>query len=183
MLQPALAILGALLISFIPAQAKQATKSTSAAKQVVASQGFGVSTSGDACEHLSREECCGQMLEIAGFEAHGDQLPRLVKNTVRLTCMGQSNVVTPQMCRSIMMTRGFDSKESSSACKQARARNRCRKDGTCNQCVSDLAKLSYRGAHNACYAITYVPPAQDRVVRIGEKSDKHFNLTRRRKLN
>lgn len=186
MLQSALVALGAMLLSLVPAQTKQVSQAaTSSAKR--AAPTFGMSTGDDACEHLSREECCGQMLEIAGFEASGDQLPRRVKGTVKLACMGETRVVTRQMCKSIMMMRGFDAKQVKAACKPAHARNKCRKDEPCKQCLKDLSKLSYKGAHNACYAVTFTPEEKSRVVRIGEKakgdSDTRFTITKRRRLH
>jgi hypothetical protein len=123
------------------------------------------------------------MLELAGFRAQGDYLSRTVKTTVVLTCASQPKVVTPQVCRSISLARGFAAKDADAICGPARSD--CQKDGTCKQCVSDLERLSYRGSHHVCRALTYVPSAsRSRVVVIhgsGEAdSDTRFEITRRR---
>jgi hypothetical protein len=164
-------ILGPLLLSFFPAQVKQ-----------VAS-GMSIET-GDACSGLSAAECCGQMLELAGFRAQGDHLPRLIKTTVHLACTDERKTVTSQVCKSIAVSRGFSPKDADAICKPAQ--RDCQKDGTCRQCVSDLAKLEYRGSHHVCRALTYVPErAAPRVVVIRNEvpagdSDTHFEVTRRR---
>ena len=171
----------ALLPSFLPAQAQQAARQ---AKQV--SGGFSIER-GEACSGLSPQECCGQMLELAGFRAQGDYLPRLIQTTVRLACEDERRVVTPQVCRSISTSRGFAPKEVDAICKPAL--RECRKNGTCRQCVSDLGKLSYQGSHHACQAVTYVPdrsPSRVVVLRSASSgeadSDTRFQITRRRSL-
>jgi hypothetical protein len=170
-------VLGALLLAFFPAQAKQV------ATQAKAAGGMSIET-GEACSGLSAAECCGQMLELAGFRAQGDHLPRLIKTTVHLACMNEQRTVTRQVCRSISVSRGFSPKDADAICKPAR--RECQKDGTCRQCVSDLAKLDYQGSHHVCHALTYVPERpRQRVVVIRNRgaaadSDTRFEVTRRR---
>ena len=141
---------------------------------------------GEACSGLSPQECCGQMLELAGFRAQGDYLPRLIQTTVRLAFEDERRVVTPQVCRSIATTRGFVPKEVDAICKPAQ--RECHKNGTCRQCVADLGRLSYQGSHHACQAVTYMPDRSPRVVVLrsgsaGEAdSDTRFQITRRRTL-
>jgi hypothetical protein len=168
---------GLLLLGFFPAQAKQIAASAKGG-------GMSIEAGGDVCSGLSREECCGQMLELAGFRAQGDHLPRLIKNAVHLTCMDQQKTVRPQVCKSISVSRGFSPKDAEAICKPAQ--RECQKDGTCRQCVSDLAKLDYSGSHHVCHALTYVPERSGpRVVVIrdgarGADSDTSFEITRRR---
>jgi hypothetical protein len=172
------AALAAMLFAFLPAQAQQAARQ---AKQ--ASGGFSME-SGEACAGLSAQECCGQMLELAGLRAQGDYLPRLIKVTVQLACQDERRVVTPQVCRSIATSRGFVPKEVDAICKPAL--RECKKNGTCRRCVEDLGKLSYQGSHHACQALTYVPDrTRSRVVVLHSGSaagdpDTHFELTHRR---
>jgi hypothetical protein len=171
-------ILGSLVFSLLPAQVKQTSH-----HQAKAISGMNLQT-GEACEGLSPAECCGQMLELAGFRAQGDYLPRTVKTTVQLACASQPRVVTQQVCRSISLSRGFPVKDADAICKPARGE--CQKDGTCRQCVDDLERLDYRGSHHVCRALTYVPDAaRARVVVIrdsgaGADSDTRFEVTRRR---
>jgi hypothetical protein len=140
---PALAhVLTALLFVLIPAQTRQ-----------VAS-GISIQT-GEACSGLNDQECCGQMLEYAGFRALGEHLPRKVSTTVKLACM--SDEITSHACRSIVATRGFASTEVDAACKPATARRDCHKNGTCRQCTQDLRKLAYKESHHVCHAVTYQP--------------------------
>lgn len=170
-----LVIFGSLL-ALVPAQAKEiATRAKGASSMTL--------ETGEACSGLSPQECCGQMLELAGFRALGDQLPRKIKTTVRLACMDADKTVTRQVCRSIAISRGFASKRADAICKPAQ--RECRKDGTCKKCVSDLLELDYRGGHNACRALTYVPDrSRTRVVviRDGGEGDEstRFEVTRRR---
>jgi hypothetical protein len=175
---PAHIVLGALLLSFFPAQAKHV------ATRAKASGGMSIET-GEACAGLSGAECCGQMLELAGFRAQGDHLPRLIKTTVHLACMNEQKTVTPQVCKSISVSRGFSPKDADAICKPAQ--RACQKDGTCRQCVSDLTRLDYHGSHHVCHALTYVPErSRQRVVVIRNgsvapaDSDTHFEVTRRR---
>jgi hypothetical protein len=169
-----------LLFAFVPAQAKQIS-----GQQAKVARGMSLQT-GEACDGLTPEECCGQMLELAGFRAQGDHLPRLIKTTVQLTCNDERKTVTPQVCKSIAVTRGFTPKDAEAICKPAQ--RDCQKDGTCRQCVSDLSRLAYQGSHHVCRALTYVPDAsRPRVVVIrngGERgvadSDTRFEVTRRR---
>ncbi len=167
-----------LLLSLFPAQVKQAST-----RQAKAISGMSMQT-GEACDGLSQAECCGQMLELAGFRAQGDYLPRTVKTTVQLACASEPRVVTPQVCRSISLSRGFPVKDADAICKPARGE--CQKDGTCRKCVDDLERLAYRGSHHVCRALPYVPDAaRARVVVIrdegaGADSDTRFEITRRR---
>lgn len=170
------AFLAALLLSFFPAQAQRV------ATQVKAISSMSLST-GEACSGISREECCGQKLELAGLRAQGDYLPRSIKATVLLACSDERRVVTPQVCRSIVMSRGFAAKEVAGICQPAQ--RECGKDGTCRQCVSELAKLDYQGSHHACQAVTYVPKRDTShvlVIQSGGEADgdTRFSVTRRR---
>jgi hypothetical protein len=171
-------LLGALLLGLIPAQTKHM------ATQAKAAGGMSIET-GEVCSGLSAAECCGQMLELAGFRAQGDHLPRLIKTTVHLACMNEQKKVTPQVCRSIAVSRGFAPKEADAICKPAQ--RACQKHRPCRQCVSDLTELEYRGSHHVCRALTYMPePARRRVVVIRNgaaeegNSDTRFEITRRR---
>jgi hypothetical protein len=179
MTSPAHILLGALLLSFFPAQTKEM-----ATRAKVASS-MSIETGDEVCAELSAAECCGQMLELAGFRAQGDHLPRLIKTSVHLACTDEHKTVTSQVCKSIAVSRGFSPKDADAICKPAQ--RECQKDGTCRQCVSDLAKLEYRGSHHVCHALTYVPErASPRVVVIrngsipASDSDTHFEVTRRR---
>ena len=116
--------------------------------------GFSLET-GEACSGLSDEECCGQKLELASLRTQGDYLSRPLKTTVRLACSQAQHVVSPQVCRSIALTRGFSPKDVDAICKPAL--RECRRDDACRKCVADLAKLDYRGSQNVCHAVTYVP--------------------------
>lgn len=170
------ALLAALLLTFFPAQTHRI------AQQAKRASGMSLQT-GDACTGISREECCGQKIELAGLRALGDYLPRLIKTTVALACSDEHRVVTPQVCRSIIVSRGFAAKEVDGICRPAQ--RECDKDGTCRQCVTELVKLDYQGSYHACQAVTYVPErARERVVVIrsgGEAdSDTRFEISRRR---
>jgi len=107
----------------------------------------------EACSGLDAAECCGQMLELAGFRAQGDHLPRLIRGSIRLACGEPSHEVAPQVCRSLLMTRGFDAAEADRACGPAKSA--CAGNATCQQCMRDLRKLDYEGAYHACHAVTY----------------------------
>jgi hypothetical protein len=168
------------LFAFIPAQAKQVAAAGKVAR------GMSIETSSEVCSGLTAEECCGQMLELAGFRAQGDHLPRLIKNAVQLTCQDERKTVTPQVCRSISVSRGFSLKDAEAICRPAQ--RDCKKDGTCRKCVSDLNRLAYQGSHHVCHALTYVPeaiPRQRTVViktgiEVSADSDTRFEITRRR---
>lgn len=171
-----------LALMLVPAEAQQAARQ---AKQIPGGD-FQLET-GEACAGLSPEECCGQMLELAGFRAQGDYLPRLIKTTVQLVCQDERKIVAPQVCRSIALSRGFAPKEVDAICKPAL--RECKKDGTCRQCLADLGKLSYQGSQHACYALTYVPDrSRSRVVVLNSSGRNHadadtrFELKRRRIL-
>jgi hypothetical protein len=170
------------LFAFIPAQAKQIAPGAGKV-----ARGMSVEERGEVCAGLTAEECCGQMLEIAGFRAQGDHLPRLIKNAVQLTCHDERKTVTPQVCRSISVSRGFTLKDAEAICKPAQ--RDCKKDGTCRKCVNDLSRLAYQGSHHVCHALTYVPDntARPKVVVIrapivvsAEDADTHFEVTTRR---
>lgn len=106
------------------------------------------------CTDLEPHECCSQMLELAGYRAQGDQLPRLVKGLVHLTCEDTRKVVAPQACRSIAVMRGFRGHEVDAIC--GTALRECQEQEACNRCTEELKKLKYRGGHHACRALTYV---------------------------
>jgi hypothetical protein len=174
-------ILAGLLVSLFPAQAKQIASQASQAKAAPPS-GMSLET-GEACSGLSDEECCGQKLEMAQLRSQGDYLPRTIKTTVHLACMDAHKTVTPQVCKSITISRGFAPKEAESICKPAQ--RECQKDGTCRECVSELVKLDYQGSHNVCRALTYIPSHGPRVVVIrneaaGGDESTRFEITRKR---
>jgi hypothetical protein len=157
-----------------PARAQHAAKSNRPA-------GFALET-GEACEGISVAECCEQKIEMAGLRTQGDYLPRLIKTTVQLACENEDRVVTPQVCRSIATSRGFTPKDVDAVCKPA-ARE-CKKDGTCRQCMDELAQLSYRGSHHACQAVTYIKDQSPKVVVLrnggGADSDTRFEIRKKR---
>jgi hypothetical protein len=175
----------ALFTALIPAQSKDVARAVTAAKAAPTSS-FGVETGDDACAALTPEECCRERLSIASFSASGDYLPRRVKGTLRLTCMNERKVVTSQMCKSILLMRGLPPGDAAAACKPAKAKKACRGDAACKQCARDLGKLDYKGAHNACVAVTHMPRRGPTVVRVGDTSeadsDTRFRVTRRRRL-
>src|SRR4051812_19953910 len=128
-------VFGALLFALLPAQPQRVAGQ---AKTMPIKGGFTLET-GEACSGISHEECCGQKLEMASFRAHGDYLSGPLKTTVALACRGPNHVVSPQVCRSIAMSRGF-ARDVDAICKPAL--RECQKDGTCRQCIADLAKLA-----------------------------------------
>lgn len=133
---------GALVLSFVQTPAKQEAMA------------FSMKT-GEVCSGLSTEECCAQMVDFAGFKAQGDHLPRKVRGSVKLACARSDAPLAENVCRSILTTRGFSVDEADAACAPARLKARCAGDAHCERCTEDLQKLSYRGAHNACYAVTH----------------------------
>jgi hypothetical protein len=175
----------ALFTALIPAQSKDVARAVAGAK-TAQSASFGVETGSDACAALTPEECCRERLSIASFSAIGDYLPRRVKGTLRLTCMNERKVVTRQMCKSILMMRGLPAASAEAACKPGKAKKACRTDEACKQCVQDLGKLDYKGAHNACVAVTHMPRSGPTVVRVGDTrggdSDTRFVIKKRRRL-
>ena len=146
-------VLGTLVLSFAP---------TPAAQQAMT---FSLKT-GEVCSGLSEEECCAQMVEFAGFRAQGDQLPRLVKSSVKLACLQRAAGLSEQVCRSILTTRGFSIEQADGACAPGKLKARCARDADCSKCTKDLRKLSYRGSQNACYAVTHRPEVKTGVVRV-----------------
>ena len=164
------------LLFLIPAQAQQV-----AAKGAKRTPGFALET-GEACSGISTAECCEQKIELAGLRTQGDYLPRLIKTTVCLACSDEARVVTPQVCRSIAIGRGFDVHQADDVCK-APARE-CKKDGVCRECVEELSRLSYEGSHNACRPVTYIAPRPSKtiVVRVGGEPDQdtRFEITKKR---
>lgn len=163
------------LLFLIPAQAQQvAAKGGKRA-------GFAMET-GEACSGITTAECCEQKIEMAGLRTQGDYLPRMIKTTVKLACGDEQRVVTPQVCRSITVGRGFDPQQADAVCKPA-ARD-CKKDGACRECVQELSRLSYEGSHNACRAVTYVPDRSGTKTVVlhagGADSDTRFEVVRKR---
>lgn len=118
----------------------------------------------EACSGLSEAECCGQMLELAGFRAQGDHLPRLIRGGIKLACGDADREVSPQVCRSLLMTRGFSGPEADRACGPAKGA--CAGNGDCQQCMQDLRKLDYDGAHHACHAVTFRPKQRSGTVTV-----------------
>lgn len=146
-------VLGTLVLSFAQTPAKQQAMT------------FSLKT-GEVCSGLSQEECCAQMVEFAGFKAQGDQLPRLVKSSVKLACMQREAGLSEQVCRSILTTRGFSVDDADAVCAPAKLRARCAHDADCSRCTNDLQKLSYRGSQNACYAVTHRPEVKTGAVSV-----------------
>lgn len=174
----AYALIPALLFSLVPAQAQQAVQHARRTSSMSLQTGA-------ACTGISRAECCGQKIEDAGLRAQGDYPSRVIKTTVALACSDENRVVTPQVCRSIVMSRGFAANEVDGIC--GLAQRECHKDGTCRKCVSELSKLDYQGSYHACQAVTYVPERALTpivVLRSGAAADgdTSFEITRRRTL-
>ena len=162
------------LLFLIPAQAQQV------AAKGDKRGGFAMET-GEACSGISTAECCEQKIEMAGLRTQGDYLPRLIKTTVHLACSDEDRVVTPQVCKSIAIGRGFGVQGADAVCKPA-ARN-CKKDGACRECVQELSRLAYQGSHNACHAVTYVPDRSAKTVVLhaeGADSDTRFEVLKKR---
>lgn len=163
------------IVGWAPARAQQAAKA--------ARPGSFALETGEACDGISIAECCEQKIEMAGLRTQGDYLPRLIKTTVQLACGNEDRVVTPQVCRSIVTSRGFTPKEVDAVCKPA-ARE-CKKDGTCRQCMDELEQLSYRGSHHACLAVTYVKDQSAKVVVLRNggdaDSDTRFEIRKSRR--
>jgi hypothetical protein len=132
----------ALLITWIPAQTRHASR-------------MALETHEDACMGLTAAECCAQSLELAGFRATGDQIPRAAKSPVKLSCGDSSKVVPEAACRSISMARGFSAKDVSVSCAPDTLEKRCHDEPLCRACVTDLAKLEFKSGYRACYAVTY----------------------------
>lgn len=132
-----------LLFGALPAQTKQVNR-------VV------METHADACMGLDEAQCCAQKLQIAGFRATGDQLPKATKTPLRLSCEVPEKVFPENSCRLLALARGFAAKDASDLCAPATLVKRCQGDSACKQCVDDLDKLSWRSSHRACYALTYV---------------------------
>lgn len=109
---------------------------------------------GEGCTGLEPNECCEQHLESASFRAQGDHPARLVKGLIHLACSDKRRVMAPQACRSIAALRGFHHRDVDAICNPAAAE--CGAGQLCNQCVTELQKLGYRGAHHVCRSLTYV---------------------------
>lgn len=176
-------VFGALLFALLPAQPQHVAGQ---AKAMPLKAGFTLESGGEACSGLSHEECCGQKLEMANFRSQGDYLSGPIKTTAQLACRGPNHVVSPQVCRSIAISRGF-AKDVDAICKPAL--RECQKNGACRQCIADMAKLDYQGSHNVCHALTYVPDRGPKVihkvivVRATDGSaddDTHFEVVKRR---
>ena len=138
-----------LLLSFFPAQTRQVSRVTMERHE-------------NACLGLDEAQCCAQMLEIAGFRATGDQLPKATKTPVRLSCETPEKVFPETSCPLLMLARGFEAKEARDICAAATLAKRCQGDDTCKQCVQDLDKLSWRSSHRVCFAVSYVQRAAPR---------------------
>jgi hypothetical protein len=152
-----LLVLGVLL-AFIPAQTRSVQAQSHGASRVV------LERHSDACTGLDPAQCCAQMLEIAGFKATGDQLPRAAKTPVRLSCETPAKVFPETSCRMLALARGFAAKDANELCEPATLAKRCQGDSQCKQCVADLDRMAWKSSHRACYAITYVDrPSSDGV--------------------
>jgi hypothetical protein len=167
-----------LLLSFFPAQTRQVSRVT-------------MERHDNACLGLDEAQCCAQMLEIAGFRATGDQLPKATKTPVRLSCETPEKVFPETSCQLLMLGRGFDAKSARDICAPGTLAKRCQGDGTCKQCVQDLDKLSWRSSHRVCYALTYVeravPRERSKVVTVtrgknGNSADAQVVRVRRTEL-
>jgi hypothetical protein len=138
----------AFLLTFIPAQTRHTSRMV-------------LETHEDICTGLSNAECCTQSLELAGFRATGDQIPRAAKNPVRMSCADPEKVVPEAACRSISMARGLAAKEVSTSCAPTTLERRCHDEPLCRSCVDDLTKLEFKGAYRACYGVTSKAAATD----------------------
>jgi hypothetical protein len=162
----ALLVLG-LLFAFVPAQSRSVQAQSRGASRVV------MERHSDACTGLDPAQCCAQMLEIAGFRATGDQLPKATKTPVRLSCETPARVFPETSCRMLALARGFGAKDASELCAPATLAKRCQGDDTCKQCVADLDRMAWKSSHRACYAITYVDrPSHDGVKVVSVTSGK-----------
>lgn len=129
----------------------------------------------DVCMGLDEAECCAQKLQIAGFRATGDQLPRATKTPVRLSCSAPAKVFPETSCRLLALARGFNAKEASALCAPGQLAKRCHDDASCKQCVNDLGKLDWKAPHRACAAVTFVEPhvasSRVKVVKVTRRLD------------
>ena len=164
-----------LLLSFVPAQTKRGV-------------GLSIERGSDHCAGLSAEECCAQTLKLASFRAVGEHLPKKAQTSVRLSCNANKRVVPKGACRTIAVSRGFSARDLGTICgPTAKLERKCRADGECRRCSSELRRLSYRKGHNACYPVTFVPEASSKskvvVIRNGSggaDGDTRFEVRRRR---
>jgi hypothetical protein len=145
------ALLAAFLLSWFPAQARDAG-------------GFAVQSSQETCLGLKQSECCEQRLDYAGFKALGERLPVAAQVPMRLSCTQPNRVVPVGACRVIATARGIERAQVTQMCAPPAIRSGCQKDGSCRRCVSDLMRLSYRESQNACHAVTFAPEEQKRRV-------------------
>lgn len=144
-MQASITLFFALFLTFIPAQTRQASR-------------IAIETRQDACSGLTDAECCAQSLELAGFRATGDQVPRAAKTPLRLSCASPELVVPEGACRSIALARGLGAKEVGTLCAPATLEKRCDAADGCKSCMHDLEKLRFSSSHRACYAVTYTTP-------------------------
>lgn len=121
---------------------------------------------GEVCTGLDTAECCAQMLDLAGFKAQGDHLPRLVRSSIKLACEQDEDSVSHQVCRSILTTRGFSAEQADEACAPRPIASRCDGDPHCARCTRDLEKLDYSDAEHACYAVTWKPKQKSATVSV-----------------
>ncbi|MDD9941299.1 MAG: hypothetical protein OXU20_09700 [Myxococcales bacterium] len=133
----------ALLVGLFPAQLKQASK-------------MKLERSDDICSHLSPSECCEEMLKLASFRATREHLPEQASRILKIGCsVGKRSLGRGSVCTSLATSRAFSQKEVKRLCAPKQVKRRCTRSKSCQQCTKDLAALDYRGAHPACYAVTY----------------------------
>jgi hypothetical protein len=137
--------------AFFPAQTKQSSGASRMA----------LTTYEDACTGLDDAQCCAQSLEIAGWKATGDQLPKAAKRSVLMSCGGSEKVVPDGACRNIALMRGFGAKDVSALCAAETLQKRCKDSESCDACVRDLDRLKFKNGARACYAVTHVPERAD----------------------
>lgn len=95
------------------------------------------------------------MLELAGFRATGDQVPKGAKTPLRLSCADATQVVPEGACRSIAFGRGIAVKDVGALCVSETMAKRCEESATCKTCVADLEKLKFTEPVRACLPVTY----------------------------
>ncbi len=142
-MQLSISIWLALFVAFVPSQARHVSRMV-------------METHEDACTGLNAAECCAQTLDLAGFRATGDQLPKGAKNPVRFSCSNEAKNVPVTACRSIAMARGISASEVSALCVPETLEKRCSGDARCSACVAELEKLRFKASYRACYAVTFV---------------------------
>ena len=156
MLNAAQVGLFALLVGLFPAQVKQAVPAP-----VKQGSKLDVEHSDSLCQYLSPTECCEEMLKLASFRATKEHLPEQAAQILKIGCMvGKATLASESVCTNLATSRDFTQKEAKLLCAPKKVKGRCARNKQCAQCTKDLASLEYPGAHNACYAVTYMRRAR-----------------------